>query len=401
MRFGRLLAICLTGLTLTACAENAQPVQSERTSEGGQQATQSVTVLEDDQLKERSEKIVYHQRNVVTASQFQTSYRETAGKGREVVFLGKPRDLNAEDAEKSVWTSSDDSVATVEDGVVTGWKEGLVTITQKRGEAVVGEWQFAVTTFNDGRQAELTYEWEPNELEAILQGAGGILDPAFWQQKINTIQDVITYLQVSGFAYSPDMPVLATAYSEWLSFVPPEMVMLNGFGFSDDMSNLAAYLLKDDFEDWGYVYVLGYGVKTKTWFYEDGTYYYVDFAQLARDFKTDKRKESYVPARAKDLDELTEIIKESIKVEDAAKILLISARGNDFMPPVYMSFIHDSTAIYDTHAVIGLEKAVMDGTRELFSNPDFDCEVMAVPEEEMPEGLMTYGKNGMSAYVYK
>ena len=401
MRFGKRLVICLLALSLTACTEGNRQAQTEGHAEDKPQQVQTEKVVEDKPSQERAETIPDMQRSIVTASQYQTSFRETVGENKEVVFLGKPRDLNAEGAKESSWVSSDESIATVKDGVVTGWREGIVTITQKHEKDVAAEWQFAVTTFNDGRQAELTYEWKPEEIEATLEGEGGILDPAWWQQKLNTIQDVITYLQVSGFAYSADMPVLSTVNSEWLSFVPPEMVMLNGFGFSDDMTNLAAYLLKDDFEDWGYVYVLGDGLKTKTWFYEDGIYYYVDFAQLARDLRADRRKEAYVPARAKDLDELTGIIKESIKVENVAKILLISAQGNDYMPPVYMNYLHDSSAIHDSHVVIGFEKLVMDGAKELFSNPDFDCEVIAMPEEKIPEGLKTYGKKNVSAYAYQ
>ena len=192
---------CFT-LTFAACKNaqgkqdatgNSQVIESEMQDLGQQEPEQGqneeVTL---DAVKQVRTAQMQEAGKIITASEWQTSYRGIVGEEKDVIFLGKPRTLKAEKAGDCEWSSSDESIATVHDGTVTGWREGLVNITQKQGESVIGEWQFAVTTFNDGRQVDSTYEMDRDEMEALVCGKGGVLEPAFWQQKLNTIQDVIT-----------------------------------------------------------------------------------------------------------------------------------------------------------------------------------------------------------------
>ena len=338
---------------------------------------------------------------VKTISRYQTSFRKTVGEDMDVIYLGMPRKLNVSGVDGSEWMTSDEHVATVQDGIVTGWSEGRVTITQKKENQILQEWQFAVTTFNDGRQAEVSFELGREEIRRLLTDECGIHEPAFWQSHINTLQDVITYAQERGFALDYDLPLLCTVDSEWLWSVPGDMVLIENRGSASDLSNVACYLLQNDFEDQGYILVFGNDSKVLSWFYEDGNYYLFYFRQLLRDIRDGKTEESYEPFKTDSFDEFKNEILSQVNLEETLTILMTSNQGHDFQPPVYMSYLHDSSEIYYKHVVIGLEDVILSGTKILYSSTDFDYEIKSVPTDEIPKGIPRYGENSGNLYEYE
>ena len=344
--------------------------------------------------------IVEREVEVDTTSQYQSSYRKAVSEDMEVIFLGMPRIIKVPNAVESEWVSSDEQVATVKEGIVTGWHEGIVTITQREGNQDLEQWQFAVTTFNDGRMVEASFELGREEIQKLLVDECGVHEPAFWQTHINTIQDVFTYFQESGFMPNYDLPILCTVDSEWLWSIPGDMIMIENSGASSDLSDAACYLLQHDFEDQGFILVFGNDSQVMNWFYEDGCYYLVSFKQLIRDIRDGKREEKYTPFKASTLEEFTDQVLSQVKLEETLTILMTSSQGHDFQPPVYLSYLHDTSEIYYKHAVIGLEDAVLSGTNTLYNNSNFDYEIIAVPTEEIPKGLPRYGEPSRNFYEY-
>ena len=333
-----------------------------------------------------------------THSEYKASFLDTVQNDAEVLYLGKSRSLNVQDPAGYIWSSSDESIATVQNGTVTGLKEGLVTITQKKDNNRVNEWKFAVTTFNDGRQAELCYILGNEKIAEILAPENGIPSPAYLKQNINTIQDAISYFQLSGFERGDDLPLMCTDRSEWIWFVPGDFVLMENRGITEDIATAAAYLLGDDFEDHGYVYAFGAYYVTINWFYEDGYYYVLNFGKLTKDFGNDIRNASYEILKTDDPDDIVRYALDIAGEDGTMSVVMISTAGCDFRPPMKMSYLHDSTLIYNEHVTIGFEDKVFDRSKEIYSNPAFDYEIESIPGDMLPESIPGLGSRNVYKY---
>jgi len=327
------------------------------------------------------------------------SFRKSVGEGNAVVYLGKPRDLGVENAGDYEWTSSDNAVASVENGVVTGKHEGLATIAQLKNSEIINEWALAVTTFNDGRQAELSYELGEAGIGRILSEENCFASPEYLKQNINTIQDVITYLQLSGFTKSLDNPIMARKVSDWYWCIPGNYVIYMNKGCQEEVASIAGYLLADDFEDWGYIVSFGYTIRFANWFYEDGLYYVFCFGDILKDFENGVRDASYTVLVTDNTDDISKYITEKYDTSTVLTSVMFSAEGHDHQPAYYFSYIHDSSRIYHEHSVIALEDNVLEHAVILFSNKDFDFELKGIPVPEIPAELPVYGRD--YEYVYK
>ncbi len=328
---------------------------------------------------------------ILTRSAYKTSFLEKAGQDAEVIYLGKPRDLGITDPADYSWHSSDESVAVVHNGIVTGLKEGLVGITQKQGDKTVSERTFAVTTFNDGRQAELSYSLGKEKIADMLSPENGIPSPDYLKQNINTLQDAITYFQLRGFEKADNIPVLCNTVSDWIWFAPGDLVLTENAGYSEDIATAAAYLLSDDFEDHGFIYAFKAAYSTINWFYEDGYYYAFNFAELLQDLDEGFPDNSYDIFRTDDPEALKQYVLDITGASATMAVVMISTSGRNFRPPMRLSFLHDSSAIYHEHVEIALEDAVYDRSAILFINPDFDLDIVSIPSSEIPEGIPRFG----------
>ena len=336
---------------------------------------------------------------IYTGSAYNTSFLRTLDHDVDVIYLGKPKNLGTAAPENYSWSSSDESVAIVRNGAVLGLKEGVVTITRSGNGEADQKWEYAVTTFNDGRQAELSYTLGEDRIREMLSKKNCISSPYYLKQNINTLQDAITYFQLRGFERKPDLPMMCTGESDWIWFVPGDLVLMENCGILEDVSTAAAYLLADDFEDCGYIYAFGDFYATINWFYEDGYYYAFCFNKMLNDFTNDIRNGSYDILRTDSLEDLAQYALENAGGDNTMSVILISTSGYDFRPPMKMSYLHDSSAIYHEHVTIGLEDAVFSRSTELYSNPDFDYEIVSIPAAEIPAGIPRFGEE--SGYRYE
>ncbi len=326
-----------------------------------------------------------------TTSAYSSSFREVCGEDMDVVYFGKPRKLKENSSAGAIWGSSDDTVATVSDGIVTGWKEGTVTITEMLAGEEIQKWDLAVTTFNDGRYAELSYELGKEGMDGLFKSEGGIPTPEYLQFKINTIKDAITLFEYRKFYVSGDLPMLINGQSNWMWSNPPETVITAGKGGSDELSNAISFLLSDDFERCGYFRAFGESEPVAPWFYEDGYYYMVDASWFGRStwsvedvtangvFKTDSKEE------------LGNYFISWLVREQTLAVVMIETTEYGFMPPVYRNYVHNNRLIREMHCVVGMEDEVLKRGEVIFINSDYDVEIKAFPSEEVPDSLDKVG----------
>lgn len=327
------------------------------------------------------------------------SIRVSEGENLPVIYLGMPLELESEEGSK--WISSDESIAYVDNNFAVGAKEGTVELkkTKENGKTVLESHKYVVTTFNDGKQADICYEIGREGFEELGVYDITTVNPELLKVKVNTIQDAITYFQTSFFYYYDDTPVIVSD-NDWLWSVPGEAVLEENRGGYPEMISAAFYLLENDFEDWGYVKELGQNERVYSWFYEDGVYYFPDFRKIMRDFKEEEYYNDYDIVKFTSIDEIKAYFNESVDKENVLSVIMFSIKGHTDMPAVYYSYIHDSSAVHFEKSVIKFEDDVFDKITYLFENPDFDYVIESVATDDMPINVPTYGKRTLT-YDYK
>lgn len=327
--------------------------------------------------EKQAEEMICH--TVDTQSAYATSFRELQGYDKAVVYLGMPRELDT--TEGYTWKSSDESIATIEDGMICGWKEGVVTVEKMDASGkALEETEYVVTTFNDGKQCQSCYEigrqgdvFYPRSVDAELL-----------KTKINTIQDSIYYFQNCDFTVDWDAPVVGTDESCWIWGVPGKATLLLHKGCVYEMAQAATYLLQNDFEDWGYIFTLGHSLWVYNWFYEDGTYYVMNYGEVVMDLSNGIADRDYVPLKAASLEELGPQIMTDLSEDRTMAVIAVSALKGEEIPPIQLSYLHNSDDIYSSHVQIGLEKTYFDTMKVLYENSSFDFEILSYLPEEMP-----------------
>ena len=318
------------------------------------------------------------------------SLRESQGYEKEVLYIGKPCEFEINDNE--TWISSDENIAIVDNNIVTGISEGIVTVKRiGENKKVLEKREYLVTTFNDGKQADICYEIGKEGFYNAEVDYQSTVDPEYLQLHINTIQDVITYYQESNFYYYSDDPIITSGDSNWAWVMPGESVLLAKRGGVAEIANAVAYLLQDDFEDWGFVFEFGSNNYLYNWFYEDGTYYYMDFSEMLCRIKDGIRHNEYKPTKVKTIASSKLVAEKRINKQDIAAVVMVSAKGHTAQPAIYYSYLTDSTAVYREHCEVKFEECVYNAMTILYQNEHFDFEISSVPTEEMPLSVPTYG----------
>ncbi len=384
--------IGITCIFLAGCG--GETPQTEERDTSLIQATEQTETAEQKVEKSVGEQI-WEERQIDTNSRYSGSFRKEVGEEKKVVYLGMPRELTAIKGENINWTSSDPSVAIVQNGKVIGWKEGLVTIQgRKQTDEIVYEEEFAVTTFNDGKKVESCFEIEQEEFNSGIHSFYYTVDPELLRLKINTIQDMYGYFLHSGCYYDVDGPILVSGPSLWVWSMPGENMLNIKYGSPSDFANAASYLLQYDFEDWGYIFGLGSNMLIYSWFYEDGYYYVVDFYGMIMDIEHGYYSNYYEPFKTDKKEEIAEYLLERRSKNNVLAFVMLSAQGHDFMPAIYCSCLQDSSKIFREHVEYGFEEAVYNEMTILFENSDFDYSILCIPYEEIPEGVPKYDNPG-------
>ncbi len=164
----------------------------------------------------------------------------------------------------------DTSVALLDDFFVVPLKQGITAIT------VDGETKkYAVTTYNDGKDVSKASSMKYDESDAFMY----CYDAETWRQNIHTVRDMVAYIYGRNFCYTFTEP--EGWYGDgWVWTVDGGSICNYNTGVCAEITELACYMLANDFEEWGTILKLGTSGHIFNYFYEDGIYYVVDFTDL-------------------------------------------------------------------------------------------------------------------------
>ena len=189
-------------------------------------------------------------------------------------------------------------------------------------------------------------------------------------------------MYVNGIRCDYDAPIMYN--KNWTWGLPGDTVIINGGGVSCDLANAAAYVLQYDYEDWGFIMVYGQYSHILNYFYEDGIYHLVDFLEAAMEVNegiAGEASDKIYDFRS--IDEIADFVKAKYSSYGTMAIYMVSAMGHNFGPASYMSFMSDSSKIYDHHNVIGVEQCVYDNLITLYVCDHIDFKMIGIPTDEM------------------
>lgn len=171
------------------------------------------------------------------------------------VGVGRTTTLQVKGTSKTVtWKVKDSSIAQVnKKGIVTGLDEGRTTITATVDKKVL---TCKVTVaFVDGakRVSSITGgKLRDKDIQSLIKASADKV-----QKQISTVEDLVKYMQKSGFYYY-EKEGFVRDYWTWGH--SGSTVIDNNYGICCDIANMVSYVLKDDYDDLGFIWVAGYGV---------------------------------------------------------------------------------------------------------------------------------------------
>ena len=315
------------------------------------------------------------------------------------VYLGHPRIMEDYEYYDGIWYTSDPEIATVENAIITGWKEGTCKIELKSNEGqTIETFNIIVTTFNDGKDAN---SFKVNETGYYRTDDASYTpsNPEWVRENCNTILDFIVYLQDRRFIYFPDAPIMVTGQSCWTWAEAGDIVLTNNYGVCCDVANAASYVLANDYERWGFVCITGAAGHIYNWFYEDGTFYIIDFTRVISDNRDNVQNspESYMmmsfgadsPESEKEL--LDQFLECNTNYEHCFVSFWVEATGYDFQPATVLSWCHEGPYNAD-NKYIALEKEVLEERTIIgYVNPDVECDIKGIDIDLIPSIVPTYG----------
>ena len=272
------------------------------------------------------------------ASSFLKSVKE---KYDEVLYLSDRKYLD-----RGKYRISDESVATIVGNYIVPLKQGLFTLEIEK-DGAKSEIKYAVTTYNDNKDPIKATSFSADEWAALRYTYGA----EAWKQNIHTISDFIMYMQATANCYTWVEPCADWFGDGWDWVTGGTSIHDYGQGVCADITQLAVYMLADDFEDWGTVTIGGLGGHIYNYFYEDGCYYVVDFTSVSsaisdgdlykkkdRDYvkNIDPKQWQYIIEKYGSYEKMKKGIS-SKKGEGIYVIYTNSCMGHDYYPIVYNS----------------------------------------------------------------
>ncbi len=171
------------------------------------------------------------------------------------VGVGRTTELQVKGTSKTAtWKVKDSSVAKVnKKGIVTGLDEGTTTITVTVNKKVL-TCKVTVALVDGAKEVSSITggKLTDQDIQSLIKASADTI-----QEKISTVEDLVKYMQKSGFYYY-EKEGFVKDYWTWGH--SGNTVIDNNYGICCDIANMASYVLKDDYDDLGFIWVAGYGV---------------------------------------------------------------------------------------------------------------------------------------------
>lgn len=313
-----------------------------------------------------------------------------------VIYLSNPAYLLSEikySGKVTHFECSDTDIAEVIDGVFYPKKQGLVTLTGYNNEDVVYSEVVAVTTYNDGKKETAT-SFSNKAYGAFYD----VKNPKLWKEQIHTILDMANYLQYRHWCYEfiePDFPMIDMQEERWQWMPSGEVIAAYNTGVCVEVAQAACYMLEDDYEDWGVIWIFGKQGHIFNWFYEDGYYYAFDYTEVTS-FNNDHRDDNISNFASsihkfQSIEEIESYIKVSkVKTSENPLVVMLSCQGHDSIPcwldPATGGFELYKNATEDKPLVFKWEKAVVEheSFKVLWKDDKYHIVIEGVDAKDVP-----------------
>ncbi len=328
----------------------------------------------------------------ITQSQYSTPYRNEMQEDGLVVFLGHPVSLDNLLKENGISlsvpfsakiSSSDSRILSVEGSLLTGWQEGCVTVKCfSEQEQELGVWTVYVTTSNDGVNPLQHREAAAKDFFQLIESHSvTVANMQYTADRINTLQDFITFLSTAGITLEKEeLPFLGRP--RWYIMPSAQTQLERRMTNPVDVTNLALALLQYDFEDIGVVNLCGDGFLYMPYFYEDGTYYMIDFFKLFQGNTTD------CILQFSDLESIAAYVMSFAYFEvNNEVIFMFSTNQQPAVPPLYLSYLNTGFENAIPPLELGLEECYYKTLKILYQKQDSALNVISFPSEDIPEDV--------------
>jgi len=340
----------------------------------------------------------YIGRDDASATNFSKNHKSDA-----VLYLGLPLYLPKTMKEEVYYVSVDDtSVAKVENDELIGLKQGTFTLTTyNQNGTKIEEITYVVATYNDSKENVSTQLSFPAKADSMFVW-GLTKELPYWKSACKTLMDVSFYFQARNFYYSfegePEGNSLnGEPIDDWMYNNDIQTVFETNKGVCLQAAQLAAYLLADDFEDWGVVLVDGLQGHIFNWFYEDGLYYIMDYTSVisynawGRDTDVYRDFSSEVKV-CKSIEEIRDyVISGKVDISMNYFVYMYSLRGHDELP------CNINTAKYSSRKamngeyeeiIVGYQDIVVEDMHVLYLKDGINVKIRAFAPAEMTSRLV-------------
>lgn len=309
------------------------------------------------------------------------------GKYDFVVYLTLPLYLPQRYGTKNSYSISDSTIAIINGYELVPLKQGIVELTITKEDGSTQTERIAITDYNDGMDVANKKSFSYEELVAFQE----MKNAEQWRDMINTIPDMIMYLEARLYCYDNREPDFC-GIDGWQWTPSGDAISTYNGGVCVQVAQCANYMLAGNFEDWGNIIVFGNQGHIFNWFYEDGKYYIMDFTQVISDNCQYSNVTAYRTFRnsIESYDSLNEILEyvQCQKVNCAQNYLvcMYSCQGHDYMPLWKDAGISGSNILYECpedEYIFGFEDVVMDDLVVLWQDPNINITIRGYTAEEL------------------
>lgn len=337
-----------------------------------------------------------------------TNFLANCGKYDRVLYLSDTLLLKTVKAKSAV--SSNKKVIKVENDRLVPMSQGKATVTFKLNDGTKKKEVIAVTTYNDGKNVATATSVDI-DTENFWYYYNMKSAPENLQRICHTIQDAAYIIELLDVQYSADREPAVGRFMWgdcWMTSASASTTIESGYGVCLQAAELGAYLLADDFEDWGFIHTKGEVGHIFNWFYEDGKYYIFDFTQIISShvsppnvrnitFRGVDYWKNQIYCTSK-ITKNTPGVKENIS-DITWLVMMYSALGHDYMPAWWDGGCHMSVEdVYKSGKITwGNQKEVMDSATKLYQTKKLKVKLISPTYKELPEDLKL---SNMGTYGY-
>lgn len=326
--------------------------------------------------------------------------KENKGKYDIVAYIGTPLYIPKYYPDGTYFEIEDTSVMHVEGKEIIPTEQGITKLkVYDANKKLLQEQRVLVTTFNDGKDVINTCNFD---MDFSLWPYNDLRSGEHWKDMVKTIADASFCFQARQFIYDAQGECQLPFAGDWQWTMYGEDLILQSKGVCLQAAQTACYLLADDFEDWGLIYVFGNQGHIFNYFYEDGYFYIMDFTEVISDntWGRNGNFDSYVDysdrvMKFKTISELKKWIKnEKVDTTQNYLVTMFSCQGHDYIPA------WRDTGCRDTRATMAgkmtaehqWEKIVYehDSFEILYQNPKCKVKVSGADIEDMPSELQFF-----------